>query len=131
MAVPTIVHIGRPCIRCTLRRIRGPEGGGGRPVAVRRVGPGGGRGGGHVLPVGGGGGRLGGVGGGGTVKASAGPHARLFGVWGRGLHLVLTAHGGGTPATCVHAIVGWGILGRYSCALQEWRRRHRVPRPCG
>ena len=42
MAVPTTLHIGRPCMRCTPSRIRGP--GGGRPVAVPWVGQGGGRG---------------------------------------------------------------------------------------
>ena len=50
MAVPTTLHIGRPCMQCTPGRVHGPRGGGGggRPVAVLRDGWGGGGGGGRV-----------------------------------------------------------------------------------
>ena len=34
MALATTLHIGRPCMQCTPSRVRGPGGGGVRPVAV-------------------------------------------------------------------------------------------------
>ena len=99
MAVPTTLHIGRPCMQCTPSRVRGPggagllpcrglgeEGGGGRGEGDARIllGGGGGKGGGE----GRGGGRQGG---GGGAGASARPHARQQSAGGMATNLVHSA----------------------------------------
>ena len=84
------------------------RGGGGRPVAVPRVRRGGG--GGRALPAGAGGGTRGWQGVREVRRPRQGPTLGCWAWGGRGLHLVPAAHGGGTPATCVHARAGWGRL---------------------
>ena len=111
MAVPTTLHIGWPCMRCTPGRISGPGGGeGGRPVAVPRIERGGGGGRRSRAARWGGGGGGGGLGGGvrgGAAEASAGPHARLL------------AGGGGGGAPLGACSQGWGVA-RHLRACPRW-----------
>ena len=106
MAVPTTLHIGRPCMQCTPGRVHGPgggaglllcrglgeEGGGGRETRASRRGRG---------RAGGGEGR------GGGAEASAGPHARQQRVGVMATPLVHSARGGGTCSTHMHASTRW------------------------
>ena len=123
MAVPTTLHIGRPCMQCTPGRIRGPGGQACRRAAgwVRRE-VGGGK---HAHPAWGGGeagrgeggrreggGGLGGAQGGGQV-----PSPRALGAPGGGQVLRPCALGTGRRA------------GSLTCALWA-QRRGLVPRPC-
>ena len=92
MAVPTTLHIGRPCMQCAPSRRRGL--GGGRLAAVPRVGLGGGWG-------EGGGGREGG-GGGSPRPVAAGPRGGCIDPppWGGGVSV---------PARHVPPLAGpWG-----------------------
>ena len=106
MAVPTTLHIGRPCMQCTAGRVCGPGGGKAchRAAGWGRRGEGGGR---HAHPAGGGGGSQGGEGRGGGAGATVRPHARQHRVGGMATNRVLSAQGGGTLSTHVHASTGW------------------------
>ena len=100
MAVPTTLHIGRPCMQCTPSPICGPGGAGLSPCRGLGEEGGGGRGT-HASCWGGGQ-----AGGGGGAEASPGPYARLLGVGGRASTLCHQPRG--APATYVHASTGWG-----------------------